>query len=204
MRLHQLTEADKSLLRKTPASAIRGPVHVFDQQISSISVKFSQPVDHWDGYFKFLNCPNITDLVGSPRVVHGVFGVQNCGLKSFKGAPEYAEGFSVRSNKLKDFDGLNITVASAEADLSFNAFESLQNIHKHIKCDGDLDVSNNPVKSHVLGLFLTGAKEVYFDAEDDLATRIITKWLAKGLTKENMVSCQEDLIEHNLEAYAQL
>jgi len=75
-------------------------------------------------------------------------------------------------------------------------------VHKHIaEMKGALYASDNPIKSHVLGLLLIkGVTEVYLDNKQ--VKEILNRHLGKG--RAGMLMAQEELIDAGLEEFAQL
>jgi hypothetical protein len=75
-------------------------------------------------------------------------------------------------------------------------------VYKHItEIKGIFDASDNPIKSHVLGLLLIkGVTEVRLDNRH--VEEIINRHLGKG--RAGMLMAQEELIEAGLEEFAQL
>lgn len=122
----------------------------------------------------------LTSLEGAPAHVGGGFNCNNNQLTSLKGAPAYVGGgFYCHNNRLT----------------------SLYNVHRHLpEVHGDVDFSNNPITSHVLGLLkIRGLTEVFLD--DKKVQDIINKHLAGD---RNLLACQEELIDAGLGAFAQL
>ena len=86
-------------------------------------------------------------------------------------------------------------------DCRNNKIDSLRGIQKYVKTiKGTADFTNNPIKSHVLGLLeIDGLKSVMLDNKKVAA--IINKHL-KG--DKDVIACQEELIEAGFEDFAQL
>ena len=86
-------------------------------------------------------------------------------------------------------------------DCRNNKIDSLRGIQKYVKTiKGTADFTNNPIKSHVLGLLeIDGLKSVMLDNKKVAA--IINKHL-KG--DKDVIACQEELIDAGFEDFAQL
>ena len=122
----------------------------------------------------------------------GTFYFKYKGLTSFEGAPPDVE---------EDFD------------VSHNNLADLKNIHEHVKhIGGELNVENNPIKSHILGVLLidglqgvkygrvTGKVPIPFEE----AFRIVNKYLPNTMGRSAVLHCQNELIENGLDEYAKL
>lgn len=128
-----------------------------------------------------------------PKVIHGSILAHDNNLSTFKNFPEILTG--------PDGEGI--------FDLSTNNFNSLKDIHKHIKEARELMFVDNPIKSHVLGLLkINGLRQVTLTHvvvrpdEKELARveGIINDHLSEG----DVFACQQELIDAGLEAFAQL
>ena len=136
------------------------------------------------------NCSSneLTDLEGGPKEVFGNFICEYCDLTSLKGAPKKI--------------GSSLFVGH-------NNLTSLHNIHKQITHIGNTaDFTNNPIKSHVLGLLLIEGLD-YVALSSHLTEKNILHKVQDILIKHlqgdrDVFACQEELIEAGLEDYAQL
>lgn len=155
----------------------------------------------------------LTSLEGGPKIVGGKFDVSGNHLTSFKGSPKIVGSYAAIGNKLSSFEGITPQISNV-LDVRNNEFESLKDIHKHVKrLDGFIALSGNPIKSHVLGLLLikdlTGISVSRKEAPWGL---IVNKYLTAGATKtgygnnnsDNLIDCQHELIEAGYEELAQL
>jgi hypothetical protein len=123
---------------------------------------------------------SLTSLEGSPSKVGGNFYCSHNNLTSLKGAPsEVGGGFSCANNNLTSLEGIHLQISS-------------------IAHTGDF--SNNPIKSHVLGLLLIdGLQKISLD--NTKVEKIINKYL-KG--SRDVMDCQNELMDAGLDKYAQL
>lgn len=122
----------------------------------------------------------VTSLEGSPKVVETFFDCDNNQITSLEGAPEKIGGYlSIQNNKLT----------------------SLQGIHKIIKeIGGNLYLSGNPIKSHMLGLLqIKNLRSIAFDHEE--VERIFNKYLD---VRGDIMDCQEELMAAGLEEFAKI
>ncbi len=143
----------------------------------------------------------LTSLEGAPSHVCGDFDCYNNELTSLVGAPSHVGGgFYCRGNELTSLEGAPSHVGSFYCHN--NKLTSLKDVHKHItEMKGVLYASDNPIKSHVLGLLLIkGVTRVYLDNEQ--VAKILNRHLGKG--RAGMLMAQEELIEAGLEEFAQL
>ena len=137
-------------------------------------------IDYKGGDF---DCSHIllTSLEGAPSHVDGNFYCNYDQLMSLEGAPSHVDGnFCCYSNQLT----------------------SLEGIHKQIKTiAGAFFATYNPIKSHVLGLMLiNGITKIGLDNKQ--VEEILNRHLGKG--RAGMLEAQEELIEVELEEFAQL
>ena len=147
---------------------------------------------------------SILSVMGEqPDNVTGSFSCSLKDLTSLKGCPSYVSGdFFCSHNRLKNLEGCP-TYVGAMFVCDSNQIESLHNIHRHIKYIGnEIDLSRNPLKSHVLGLLLIkGLKMVFLDTAKGKLEDILNKHLQGD---RDVFACQEELIEAGFEDYAQL
>ena len=152
------------------------------------------------GFYCFDN--ELTSLEGSPSHVNGNFDCFDNELTSLKGAPSHVGGnFYCSNNELTSLEGAPSHVGGSFY-CSSNKLTSLKDVHKHIaEIKGEFYASDNPIKSHVLGLLLIkGVTEVRLDNEQ--VKEILNMHLGKG--RAGMLMAQEELIEAGLEEFAQL
>jgi hypothetical protein len=145
------------------------------------------------------------------------FSIADNALETFEGCPSHVDGdFNCQNNKLKSFEGAPAVIKS-DGLFGGNLFESLHDIHKHIKqVDGSLYFVSQysymkrscPIKSAVLGLLqIKGLQTVTLtdtrDKEHELykVQEIINTFLK---TPDKMLECQDALIDAGLEEYAKL
>jgi len=157
-------------------------------------------IDYKGGIFLCSN-NKLTSLAGAPSHVGGSFYCSSNELTSLEGAPSHVGGdFSCSVNQLTSLEGAPSHVGSFYC--SYNKLTSLKDVHKHIaEMKGALYASDNPIKSHVLGLLLIkGVTEVYLDNKQ--VKEILNRHLGKG--RAGMLMAQEELIDAGLEEFAQL
>lgn len=141
----------------------------------------------------------------------------DCNLKSLRGNPSegrVVDHFQVNKNLLTDFEGFPAGCLNGVIDLSENKFRSLENIHKHITSDSNraLDISYNPIISHVLGiLMIKGLFVIKYDHWQKKWGKIIQHFLdlkaQGGLSKELVIECQNHMLSDHrgrLDKLAQL
>jgi hypothetical protein len=148
------------------------------------------------------SCSNkqLTSLTGAPKEVTGDFYCSGNELTSLTGAPTTVTGnFNCYFNKLTSLTGAPTTV-TGNFHCSGNQLKSLEGIHKIIeKMDGDFYATQNPIKTHVLGLLkIKGCKKVVLDNKE--VAKILNKYLPEG----DLFDCQEELIDAGFEEFAQL
>jgi len=115
--------------------------------------------------------------------VSGNFGCRDNNLVSLEGAPSSIGGyFSCWNNNLT----------------------SLKDINKIVKKVGDaFYAGDNPIKSHVLGLLLIkGCKEVELDNKQ--VEEILNRYLPNTRGNKALLECQSELLDADLEDWAQL
>jgi hypothetical protein len=168
-------------------------------------------------------CSNnrLTSLEGSPSKVGGNFYCDKNSLTSLKGAPSEVDNFSCSNNNLTSLKGAPSKVggnfycgnnsltslkgAPSKVGSNFycnnNNLTSLEGIHLQISSIAHFgDFSNNPIKSHVLGLLLIdGLNHITLD--NTKVEKIINKYL-KG--SRDVFDCQNELMDAGFDAYAQL
>ena len=158
-------------------------------------------IDYKGGDF---NCTfnRLTSLEGAPSRVGGHFYCSYNELTSLEGAPSHVNGaFFCSHNELTSLEGAPSHVGG-DFDCSINELASLKDVYKHIaEIKGEFYASDNPIKSHVLGLLLIkGVTEVRLDKTE--VQDILNRHLGKG--RAGMLMAQEELIEAGLEEFAQL
>lgn len=134
-------------------------------------------------------------------------------LRSLAGGPPEVRGnYNVQNNKLTSLEGVAHKIGGW-LGLEGNNLTSLQGIHKLFKggyIKEGIDISENPISSHILGLLLIPElTEIGFDVEEFTgqdkklldAVRIINKHLH---FKGDVIDCQQEMISAGLKEYAQL
>ncbi len=142
--------------------------------------------------------------------------VANLGLKSLRGLPKYIKGnVAAQENEIADLDDISNVVVEGKVDLANNQLTNLRDIHRRFKFIGDhLDISANPITSHVLGLLLINNMDgVWWSAPDNspmhkamMIIRTYFRPVAYDFVarKEAVYDCQEKLIAADLEDFAHL
>lgn len=144
---------------------------------------------------------NLVTFEGGPKEIGRDIFCDSSRLNSLRGIPSIVHrDLSGRFNFLSSFEGFPSTIGR-NLIISDNKFRSLEGIHTHIKEIGHLiNLFNNPIKSHVLGLLkIKGLKIVVLSNKD--VEFIINKHLQN---EGNIYDCQEELINAGFEEYAQL
>jgi hypothetical protein len=167
-----------------------------------------------------------TSLKGGPKIVDGIYlcygGLNRYEkLTSLEGCPEYVgKVFDCDDNHITSLKGAQVITRVHEFDcannyitsLEFcpriigktlsakqNRIENLHDIHKHLQSCVQLVLTDNPIKSHVLGL-LKIEKLTSVELDNSKVEEIINKYLPLG----DIFACQEELIEAGFEEYAKL
>ena len=157
----------------------------------------------WPGYFS-CHTNQLTSLKGAPASVGGGFSCSHNQLTSLEGSPaSVGGGFSCDNNQLTSLEG-----APASVDGYFsctnNKLTSLEGIHKILKSmNGTFFAYDNPLKSHVLGLLLVkGCKEVSLD--NKVVQEVLNRYLPNKRGNKALLECQSELLDADLEEFAQL
>ena len=131
-------------------------------------------------------------------------------IVSLYGCPKIVKGdLDLVTNNIKVLTGISSKIYG-HLWLSHNPIESLKDIHKQIKyIKGKIFLRGCPIKSHVLGLLsvdgLQGVNILNTDTSDlGRAMSIINKYLQKPFSTDRIYDCQDELIEADLEDYAQM
>ncbi len=174
-------------------------------------MKLFEIVDKKTGDIDFADLP---EHYGEPSAVTGSINVRNCGLGSLKGLPREINGFfDASNNHIRALENFSTTVGMG-IDLSYNLITSLKNIHLCFpKMNGTLNLQNNTITSHILGLFMIeGLTQVKYLTANfsmidafDLVNRALQHHpsYAEG-RKAAMYWCQEELLKKELDSYAQV
>ena len=103
---------------------------------------------------------------------------------------------------MKSVADLGIDYEVGHFDCYGNELTSLKGVHRYIaEIQGNFFASDNPIKSHVLGLLLIkGIAKIQLDNKQ--VEEILNRHLDKG--RAGMLMAQEELIEAGLEVFAQL
>lgn len=142
----------------------------------------------------------LTSLEGCPSEIKGYFDCSYNKLPSLKGCPTTGvQNFWGQMNVLTSLEG-----APAEINGDFhcenNRLTSFKDIHKIIKSvNGEFVCRDNQIRSHVLGLLLTGTSQIVANTKWAF---ILNKHIGGG--RNSVLQAQQELIEAGLEKYAQL
>lgn len=150
----------------------------------------------------YCNHNQLTSLEGCPAEIKGLFNCSDNQLSSLAFAPtEVGGSFMCSNNKLTSLKGAPAEVGGNFYCIS-NQLTSLKDVHKVFnKIDGRFIALNNDITHAVLGLLLIyGIKEIQLD--NDVITKILNKHLGK--MKAGVLAAQQELIDADLEDYAEL
>ena len=151
----------------------------------------------------------LTSLEYGPNEVHGNFSCYGNKLTSLEHAPKEIHGnFFCDSNQLTSLEHCPNKVRGYFY-CSNNKLTSLQDIHLLFKggfISFNIDVTNNPIKSHILGLMLIPElKGIIFKHEKNPKLRLAFQIIDKHLKADRDVwACQEELLDNDLHEFAQI
>lgn len=180
------------------------------------------------GHFDCRLNPNLESLEGAPKEVTGYFNCSSNGkLKSLEGSPDKTGNFNCTHNPEisslkggpKEVTGYfdcyrNPNLSSLEGapktiggyfDCSHNPkLTSLKGIHKQLtSMNGLFEANFTSIKSHVLGLLLIkGCTNVKLDNKEVEA--ILNKYLPNTRGNKAVIECQSDLLDADLDDFAEL
>ena len=150
----------------------------------------------------------LLSLEGCPQIVRGSFHCWDNQLKSLEGCPQTVGGsFYCYNNELESLKGCP-QIVGGYFNCNDNHLTSLESIHMHVhEIRGVAYFTENPIKSHVLGLLkIKGLQAVSLD--NDEVQKIMNKYLRGTTGKDpsirDIVDCQEELMDNDLEDYALL
>lgn len=153
------------------------------------------------GEFRASECPLITNLEHSPTRVDSHFNISRCsGLTSLKGAPKKIGGnFNCAyAHKLTSLNGGPEEVGG-NVLLDETALKSLDFLPK--KIDGRLSLDNIPDLKDYLKIFNTkGISHVIITRRFSKLENILNKYLPT----QDMLNCQDELIEAGFERFAEV
>jgi hypothetical protein len=195
MKLKELFESTGRSVADLKIDYKGGNFYCANKRLTSLEGAPSRVSGHFD-------CANneLASLAGAPSHVGGGFFCSDNELTSLTGAPSRVDGnFYCAFNKLRSLEG-----APSHVDGYFwcsnNKLTSLKDVHKHVtEIKGEFYASDNPIKSHVLGLLLIkGVTKIQL--KNKQVEEILNRHLGKG--RVGMLMAQEELIEAGLEEYA--
>lgn len=150
----------------------------------------------------------ISSFKGIQAWVHDDLFVSNNKITSFQYCPKQIDGsFFIEHNLIESIEHAPERIGRS-CWLNDNKITSLKDIHKHIKyIGGKLDVSGNPITSNILGVILIDSLEDVVatgltSSKLYKAVKIVNKYLGKG--KAGVLEAQQELIENDLEDFAEL
>jgi hypothetical protein len=192
MKLSNLFEGKHDLIGKTITNISR----VAGALEKEVSVKITAETanEHWEG------------ARGNRD-----FDCSTMFLKTLKGSPASIDGDYICSdNLLTSLEGCT-PIIGGDFYCKTNKLTSLQGIHKIIKeVNGELAFSNNPIKSHVLGVLLikgvTGI-ELDYKGESTLLWHvrdILNTHLPNAMGNKGVLACQSELLDAGFDEFAQL
>lgn len=195
-----------SLSEDTKGTTLVG-ITIIDQYADSVIITNKTKDEVWDGDFDCTHNPKLKSLEGAPKKVTGHFDCsRNPKLKSLKGSPVEVTGYFRCSDnpELTSLEGAPKEVSDNFHCSRNHKLTSLKGIHKQVtKIDGMIYAFMCPIKSHVLGLLLikglTGVELDNQEVED-----ILNKYLPNTRGNKALIECQSELLDANLEDYAEL
>jgi hypothetical protein len=147
------------------------------------------------------NCTNnsITSLEDGPEIARLNFSCSFNVITSLKGSPiKVGNGFLCGNNNITSLEGCPEEIPGV-LNCSNNKITNLHDIHKYLKICNFINITSNPIESHILSLLkVRGLKMVLIS--DSKISSIINKYLPLG----DIFDCQAELIEAGLEEYAKL
>ena len=159
----------------------------------------------------YIDAPLLTDLKGGPKEVQTFIfygDLDRSKLTSLEGSPEKCQSFSIEHvKKLSSLKGITPNLVELKLD-NCVGLKSFKDIHKHVKSLKKLFLINTIPSSHILGLLLiNGLSFLSYEIDDDVYDdRLITALdiIKKHLHDKDILACQTELIEKDLDEYAQL
>lgn len=164
---------------------------------------------------------NLISLEGGPAKTKGDYLISsNEQLQSLEHGPIYVGGnFHAAYSDLKSdktIQHLPETIVGS-CMLHHNSLTNLKGIHKRIKrIGGQITIGGNPITSHILGLLLIpglfrvsairrNGEDGKIDEDLIRAVSYINKYLKAGKTdKTSLLACQEEMMDDDLDDYAEL
>ena len=151
------------------------------------------------------NSNGLTSLEGAPELVGCDFVCQYNKLTSLKGAPSSVGfDFLCNSNELISLEGVSREIGE-DLWCNDNRLTSLKGIQNHIKkIGGDFNCTNNPIRSHILGLMMIeiGGKIKTGLGNGTDIDEILNKWKNQG--RRGVMGAMKELIDLGYEELAQL
>ena len=160
----------------------------------------------------------LTSLEHGPKEINtrsaGGFGYE-CfvnKLTSLKGIPKNLMRLAASENLINTLEDFPERIEK-DCNINNNKLTNLKNIHKHIKyIGGRLDISENPIKSHILGILkIEGLQDVSAFREFHTPKELMHSPLViavaiinKHLKDRDILACQQELIDAGYEEFAQL
>lgn len=151
----------------------------------------------------------LSNLEGAPLDVRGDFYAIDSELTSLEGAPKDVGGnVYISNNALTTIEHMPSTLGNIH--VSNNKITSLPQAHLNFSMIGTLNLNDNPLESHLLGLlFIPGCFEVIFSRDLKEVQRILNFFLRKKhsterLNNDGIYECQDMLIDKGFDEFAKL
>ena len=159
--------------------------------------------------FKANNC-DLRSLEGCPTKIDGNFECwYNLELTSLKGMPqEGVNNVYINKCELESLEGIAPHIKGSITLDANKRITSLKHIYRHLKSCREMRIGAE-VESNILGVLkiknlekLSIVDERHFEAKEDISN-IINKYLPNP-TSDQIIDCQNELIEAGFEEYAEL
>ena len=159
--------------------------------------------------FHIRDC-SLTSLEGAPQKINGDFNCAgNYTLTSLKGMPqEGVNNVYINKCELESLEGIAPHIKGSITLDANKRITSLKHIYRHLKSCREMRIGAE-VESNILGVLkiknlekLSIVDERHFEAKEDISN-IINKYLPNP-TSDQIIDCQNELIEAGFEEYAEL
>jgi hypothetical protein len=149
---------------------------------------------------------DLTSLIGCASEIPGEFNVSSNKLSSLEHGPKIVCGsYYATDNDLVSVVGIP-TMIDGSLHIEHNPLlTSLKGIRAVNEMFGKIYLGNNPITSHILGVFfIKGCRGIKIWKNGDLgrAVDIVNRHIQKGRT--GLLPCQQELIEAGLADFAQI
>lgn len=144
---------------------------------------------------------HLTDCSRMPDSVGGVFSINDNKIESFVGCPNTVNhSVDISGNPASSLEGIPRVIKGSLQAQSMPNITSLQGIDELIDEVHDIDFTNTPIQSHVLGLLLINGLTQVTTGNSDLDD-ILNKHLAGD---RDEFACQEELVEAGFSKFARM